>query len=179
MRRRWKKAAEHADRPAANNVEVAGSVAWALTEDWKLDVPPQLSKAVCEIFETHQSSLFPDQAVKELDAAKRGIAGQELGQLFIDCAIQEANHGARGIISAEIAAANALSIWIAREGRSIEEHFLRESSVRRADRVRRRLEDSLGRKGIEALSRALIHEAPETRRAPVKRSGIDEGVRLK
>lgn len=179
MRPAWKKFAEIADNRAYTPEQVAWAAAPALSQDWRGDVSEALAACVCEIFADQQESLFNDQKVSQLSALKALTAGHELGELFVDCAIQSAISGPSSPEAAVQAAAKALSIWSARHARQVEEHYRRESSIRRASNVRSRIESALEATSHGRLARQLLNMdvTPVSRNVP-KFTGLDEGVPL-
>jgi hypothetical protein len=179
MRRRWKKAAEHADRPASTADEVAASVRHALTDDWQLDVAPGLLKSVCNVLDEQQSSLFSDQTLADLESLRRTAAGCELAQAFIDCVVHEVLRGGKGLAAADAAAENALRMWVGRCGRSVEEHYLRESTLHRAERVRRRIQEGFASAQIGMVARALVRGSDNIPAGPAKQQDLDDGVSLR
>jgi len=179
MRRGWKKAAEFADNPACAKADVNSAVTSAFAGDWRLDVPDTLVSAVCNILGGEQDSLFRDQAVMQLEALRGITAGHGLGQVLIDCAVQRMVNGGPGPDAAVEATETALAIWGARHGRQIDEHFCRASTDRRAQNVRRRIEEEIGSASFQQLIRQLLQ--PDTTPAPhtpPKKTGVDDGVQL-
>lgn len=179
MRLGWKKAAEFADYDAFAPEEVRNAVASAFTGDWRADVPDSVAGCISEVLGGQQDSLFRDQKVMQLEALRPMTAGHGLAQVLLDCAIQKAESGFSGPDAVVEAAADALDVWGARHGRQIEEHYCRESTVRRADHVRARIEEGIGGVSREALARQLLKvETTAPPRKPPKQTGLDEGVQL-
>lgn len=84
------------------------------------------------------------------------------------------------------AAVNALDCTLTdratRGARQVEEHYLRESSMPRAHRVRERLNEAIGMSdaAITGLAREILNLGTgHTERQPLRREGIDEGVGLR
>jgi hypothetical protein len=178
QRPKWKKAAEYADKGAFTREDVMNASEAALTDDWRIDVPQNLARSVCEIF-GGQKSLFRDQTTSDLDALRRLHAGHGMGQLLIDCALQLASKGKSGPEAAVEAAANTLAVWSSRHTRQIEEHYCRKASQRRADNVRTRLEDGISSVQHGALARQLLKlDGGAAPQKPQKQTGLDDGVTL-
>jgi len=179
MRPGWKKVAEFADNRVFTLEEIGNAAASALSRDWRADVPDALARCVCETLGGQRDSLFRDQKVTELEAQRRNTAGHELGQILLDCAIRRVVNGGLGGDAAAEAAADALGVWGARHGREVEEHYCRESTLRRAENVRTRIEEGIGRTDRTAIARQLLKlEAAAAPRTPSKQTGIDDGVQL-
>jgi hypothetical protein len=179
MRPGWKKVAKFADMRAAGPDEVGHAVAAAFSDDWRADVAANVAECVCEVLGGQKDSLFRDQKIMQLEALRPLTAGRELAQILLDCAIQRAVSGEATADAAVEAAADALDIWGARQGRHVEEHYCRESTVRRAGNVRIRIEEGIGGTPRDALARQLLKLEPKTTpRTPPKQTGLDDGVRL-
>lgn len=179
MRPGWKKAAEFADYDAFAPKDVSDAVASAFTDDWRADVSDSVATCISEVLGGQQDSLFRDQKIMQLEALRTMTAGHGLAQVLLDCAIQKAESGAAGPDAIVEAAADALDVWGARHGRQIEEHYCRESTVRRADHVRARIEEGLGGVSRDALARQLLRmESTTPPRKPTKQTGLDDGVQL-
>lgn len=179
MRPGWKKVAKFADMRAATPDEVGHAVAAAFSDDWRADVAANVAVSICEILGGQKDSLFQDQKVMQLEALRPFTAGRELAQILLDCAIQRAVSGEANGDAAVEAAADALDIWGARQGRHVEEHFRRESTVRRAGNLRNRIEEGIGGTARAPLARQLLNLEPRTMpRTLQKQTGLDDGVRL-
>lgn len=181
MRPRWKKVSATADNQAATVEEVGGLAAWAFGEDWRVDVPDEVARSVCEILGGSQDSLFRDQKLMQLEALRRLTAGHGLGQVLIECAVKTVASGTSGEDPAVDAAANALAVWGARHARQVEEHYLREATAQRARDVRQRIESGISNVARHELARQLLKldaTAAPLRRAPPKRTDIDDGAKL-
>ena len=68
---------------------------------------------------------------------------------------------------------------VERGARQVEEHYCRKSSEKRAIKVRQRIEEALGSADVERLARQIINrKTGESIRPPLKRQGLDDGVKL-
>ena len=179
MRPAWKKVAEFADNRSFTREEVGNAVTSAFSDDWRADVAPNVAKCICEILGDRKDSLFDDQKVMQLEALRPLTVGHELSQIFLDCAIQQAISGEPSADAPVDAAADALDIWGARSGRHIEEHYYRESTERRAHKVRDRIEQGIGGTSRTTLARQFLMLEPKAApRTLPKQTGLDDGVRL-
>ncbi len=177
MRQGWKKVAEFAGNRNFALEEVSSATAASCIDDWRADVANTLVDAVCKILGNRQDSLFADQKVMQLEVLRQTVAGHGFAQVLIDCAVQHAIK--LGPDAAVEATAQTLSIWGVRHARQIEEHYCRESTERRAQHVRSRIEQGIGGVSYERLARQLLkldgQRAPRTRS---KKTGFDDGVQL-
>lgn len=179
MRPAWKTVAKFADKRAFTQEEVGGAVAAAFADDWRADVADNIAECICEVLGGQKDSLFRDQKVMQLEALRPLTAGREFAQVLLDCAIHRASSGKASADAAVEATADALAIWGARHGRHIEEHYCRESTERRADKVRGRIEGGISGTPLGALARQLLKlESRTAPRTPPKQTGLDDGVRL-
>jgi hypothetical protein len=179
MRPSWKKVAEFADKHSFTQEEVGNAACVACSQDWRADVPDTLIRGVCEILGGQQDSLFRDQKVIQLESLRRIAAGHGLGQVLIDCAIHQTISGQSGPDGAVEAASQALAIWCSRHSRQIEEIYCRESTERRAQNVRTRIEEGIGNAARHGLARQLLNlEKTPAPRTVTKQTGLDDGVHL-
>ena len=127
-----------------------------------------------------QGELFFVQVLtKKLEALRKETAGRPLAGSFLDFLIQAVFKGYRGEEALENAANEALSERAANGVRQVEEHYLRKSRQRRAIGVRERIDSAISQSNMKEIAKSLIGvDATERSRAPVKKTGIDEGVRL-
>lgn len=179
MRRGWKKVAEYADKGAFSSDEIGDAVASAYLQDARKELPDSVAHAVCEILGDQQEHLFRDQKVEQLEALRPLAAGHGFGAILIDCATQRAHSGAVGPDSGLETMAAALELWGARHARQIEEHYRRESTLRRATNVRTRIEEGIGGMALHGLARQILKlDIKGNGRTSAKKDGIDDGVRL-
>jgi len=73
---------------------------------------------------------------------------------------------------------NALEARGAKAIKQIQEHYCRESSNPRADRVKTRLEEGLSGANLDRLARRICKTEP-TEKRPTLKQGLDDGVMLK
>ena len=136
MRRRWKGLAKVADTATATPSETVPRLLNALSGDWREEVNPGLVAAlrtVCDAAD--QITMFSDQRHPELDRLAREAVGRPLALALIECAERAMAAGLYGPAALEDAARRALDLRVRRGFRQMEEHYLRESNERRADRL--------------------------------------------
>ena len=83
--------------------------------------------------------------------------------------------GREGLVEA---VKNALADRGAKAIRQIQEHYCRESSNPRADRVKTRLEEGMDGAALDGLARRILKAAPAEKQPALKQS-LDDGVKLK
>ena len=174
----WRKLAERADNQAYAPEEVSDALPDALKQDWRAEVPDNVTNQVRDILDS-QSSLFGDERAERLEALRGGIAGYNLANTFLDYAIQETVRGHSGLEALKEAASNTLSDRAARGIRQVEEHYWRESTQGRADHVRERIETGVTQSDMTAIAGRLVGiEDGRGLQGLAKQTGIDEGVQL-
>lgn len=178
MRPAWRRVAERGDKLAFAPEEVSNAIILALEQDCRTDLGRGFVDALRRLFLKQEASLFKDDLAPEFEAL-RGIAGAGIGPLVLDHAIQCSERGEKGLDGAAKAMAAALIERAARGARQVEEHYCRESTERRAVRVRTRMEEGIGnsRPAIEGLARRMLTvDSGPSLRVP-KKQGLDDGVR--
>lgn len=175
MRRGWKKVAECGANHAFAPEEVSQRIAPALEEDCRAEMTPEFIGAFHGLY----GSLFRSQPEAELENL-RETAGPGLGRVVLDHAIQLAASGDTGADAPVKALTNALLDRAGRCSRQVEEHWLRESSERRAEQVRSRVDDGISQAAaaVEGLARKILKIEPGSPVRPQKQDGLDDGVRF-
>lgn len=175
MRRGWKKVAECGDNQAYAPEEVSQRIVPALEDDCRLELGPGLVDSLQSLYE----SLFRGQIESELENL-RDLAGPGIGRVIIDYAIQLAASGETDPDALLKAVNNALMDRALRCSRQVEEHYLRESSDRRAQRVRNRIDNGIGQaaSSVQALARRILKIESGSPNPPRKQDSIDDGVGL-
>ncbi len=175
MRRGWKRVAECGDNTAFAPDEVGNAIPQALDEDCRGEVTPEFLRAFMGLYE----SLFRNQLESELEGL-RPAAGFGIGRVILDHAIQLATNGETGFDAPVKAVANALTDRAARGARQVEEHYVRKSSEPRAQKVRARIEEGIGKAGdaIAGLARKILKLDLGPASRSQKQQGLDDGVRL-
>lgn len=178
MRSAWKALSKRADQKTYDLAEVRDALPRALSNDWKNEVSYPLIAALKKIFTGPDNSLrLPEIALQQLEGAKALAAGSAFGASAVAWSVQMAQEG-RINESGMLEAIGNAALERAYSGfRQVEEHYYRESTQRRADGVRQRLEDAASGFTANELGRQLVQ--PEARRAvPARRTAVDDGVRL-
>ena len=175
MRRGWKKVAECGANHAFAPEEVSQRIAPALEEDCREEMAPEFVASFYGLYDT----LFRNQRESELEGL-RDIAGSGLGRTVLDYAIQLAASGETGPDAPVKAMTNALMERAGKCARQVEEHWLRESSERRAHEVRARVEDGISKAApaVEGLARKLLKIEPGSPSRSQKQKGLDDGVKF-
>jgi hypothetical protein len=180
MRNGWKRLAKRADKSAFNPQDVAEGVGPALAGDWTLEISREFLEGLHELCGGRQGSLFGAENDADFEALKRLAAGRgSLGGVLVDFAAQAMADGKSGEAALLEAAENALHDRAMRDMRSVEEHYLRESSARRAANVRSRMEKGVAAAGIGELAGKLLTQPASSHSMPAKHDGIDDGVDLR
>jgi hypothetical protein len=178
MRRAWKRVAERGDQTAFAPGEVCDAMVLALEADLRNEVPEHFLAQLLSCFRSRESSLFAPVGSEDL-ALLAASAGSGFGKSICEFAVYLAESGQVGDAAAEGAIKHALDDRAARCIKSVEEHYLRESSTRRATRVRGRLEEAVNLSGHECLRLARRLLGLESSPRPVlKKTGLDDGVTL-
>jgi hypothetical protein len=179
MRKAWKELAKRGDKRAYDAAQVSEAVPYALASDWKNEVSPRLITALKNVFAGQGNSLrMAEIAIDQLEAAKSLAAGSVFGMSAVSWSIQlvhegrtdrEALYEAVGLAAKERGFAGT---------RQVEEHYLRESTERRADGVRTRLESAVSGLSPREFGAQLIDAQSPPQMTPKKRSDINDGVPL-
>ena len=177
MSRSWKRAAERSDKRSYSSEEVSESFVGALEKDCRREINPSFIDTAWRIFSDPEPSLFVTKISDQLEALRRQ-AGSGIGRSVIDQAIFGAERGKTGREGLVEAVKNALADRAAKSIRQIQEHYCRESSNPRADRVKTRLEEGMDGAALDGLARRILKAAPAEKR-PALKQGLDDGVKLK
>lgn len=177
MRRGWRRVAECGDNQAFAPDEVSEAIIPALEQDCRAEMPEQLLDSVWRIFCGREPSLFAVQIGPELEALRQ-TSGSGIGRVILEHAILVAERGRTGIDGLREAMTNALTDRAARGARQAEEHYFRESTAWRSQRVRARIEEGIARAAIDGLACRILKIDLETYSRPIMRDGLDDGVRI-
>ena len=178
MRRGWKRVAEWADNRAFEPEQINNAIIPALEEDCRGEISTEFLSSFLEACRNQEGSLFKKELGPELESLS-SAAGYGLGRMVLEYAKQLSARGKTGLDMAQKAVTDALSDRAERGARQVEEHYCRESSEKRAINVRQRIEEAIGGADVEGLARQIIN--PKTggsARPPLKRQGLDDGVKL-
>jgi hypothetical protein len=180
MRRAWKELAKRADKRTYDATEVQEALRHALASDWKNEVSPALISALKDVFSGRDNSLgFRKIALDQLEAAKPLAASSVFGTNAVSWCIQLVKEGRLD----NAALYEAVGLAIRERGfaasRQVEEHYLRESSHKRADHVGVRLEGALAAFSDVALATTVFEPQPSPRSGLKKKTDLNDGVALR
>ena len=179
MRRGWKRLAKRAANAAFDDAERGEALARALAEDSRAEVPESFVRHLRRVLDDSHDDIFGDSTIERLEALRADAAHGPLAGVVLDCAIQAVDDGRRGDEALETSVENALLERAASGQRQVEEHLVRESSVRNARVVGQRIEDAIARTEIGDIARRCIGTSnARAPRGPVRKTGIDDGVSL-
>ena len=179
MRRGWKRLAERAGNTAFGDGERREALAAALEADWRAEVPDSLVRRMRRILDDPQGDLFRDSTIAQLEQSRDKAAGHPLAGTLLDCAIQAIGQGYCGKEALEKAARDALQERAASGQRQVEEHWMRTSTPQRAGGVSDRIAAAIaGSDMTEIGRRCMKSDSTEALRAPLKKTGVDDGVSL-
>jgi hypothetical protein len=178
MRRGWKRVAECADNQAFESEEVGNAIISALEQDCRGEMSPEFISNLHTACRGQEGFLFKKDLGPQLEAL-RGAAGPGIERVVLDLAVEISASGTAGSDVPLKAMTDALTDHMARCARQVEEHYCRKSIEPRANRVRARIEQAVDRAAIEGLARQILTaESGRSGRPPLKREGLDDGVRL-
>jgi hypothetical protein len=178
MRPCWKHLAESADNPRFTLDEVVARLELALAVECGKALGPGFLDRLSHATQT--PSLFSPVTTPAFAALDRREESPFIGRVLD---YVEALHSPRDISDRE-QLRRTVEIAIRDEAprylRQIDEHYLRKSSLGRARRERGRLSEALQRLDIRAVSGRLFDpSAPSNSVQGAKKSGLDDGVRLR
>ena len=175
MRRGWKKVAECGANHAFEPEQVSECIAPALEDDYRAEMSPEFLDSFYGLY----GSLFRNNLESELDSL-RDLSGPGMGRVLLDIAIQRAACGETGPDAPVKALTDTLMDHAGRCSKQVEEHWLRESTDRRAKDVRGRVDDGIKQAApaVEGLARKLLKIDPGSPARSKKQQGIDDGVKL-
>jgi hypothetical protein len=179
MRRAWKELAKRGDQRTYDSQQVTEAAAHALASDFKNEVSGALISALKNVFNGRDNSLrLPEIALDQIETAKPLAAGSVFGTNAVSWCVQLVHEGRMdtdALYEAVGLAAKERGFAVTRQ---VEEHFLRKSSQQRADGVTARLAGAISGMSEGRLGTMLIDPQPASRRAPRKRTDINDGVPL-
>jgi hypothetical protein len=176
MRKGWKRVAESADNQAFGTDEIRDAILPALEEDCRGEISPEFFGSLRRVCADQETLLFKTDVAPSLEAL-RNAAGAGLARAVLNYALQQAARGNSAKDIPESALKDALMDRAARGARQVEEHYCRESTTPRANRVRARIEQAIGSADIEDVARRILDPSNSETQAP-KRKGLDDGVKL-
>lgn len=179
MRRGWRRLANRAANAAFDGAELGQALNRALAEDLRAEGADSLVRRARRVLDDSHDDLFGESTTERLEALRADAAHGALASVVLDCAIQAVDDGRRGNEVLETSVENALLERAATGQRQVEEHMLRESSVRNARVVRKRIEDAIAGAEMGDIARRFIGPSDaRAPRGPVRKTGIDDGVSL-
>ena len=179
MRRHWKRLAKRASNAACDHKERTEALTSALQRDWNAEVPEGLVGRLRSILDDRQGVLFGESATERLEALRGETADSPLGSSVLDYAAQALHEGHRGNEALTKAAGDALLERACSSRRQVEEHWLRESSVRSAMLVRNRIDCAIAGSDRNVIARRCLGLSDDTSpQAPLRKTGLDDGVSL-
>ncbi|WP_423193150.1 hypothetical protein [Cupriavidus sp. H18C2] len=176
MRNVWKMVAKRGEELAYNSDEVAEATKRAVVSDWKNEVSHALIKALKNVFCLRENSLaLPEVALEQLESARVKAGGSVFGMNAVEWSIQLVHEGKFGMAGFLEAIGLAAKARCFANARSIDEHYIREASERKASDVREKLAGAISALKPQELGSILANP-----RVPVlrKKDAIDEGVPL-
>lgn len=177
MRRGWKRVAESADNHAFGTDEIRDAILPALEEDCRGEISPEFFSSLRRVCADQEASLFKNDVAPSLEAL-RNAAGAGLARVVLNYALQQAARGNSAKDIPESALKDALMDRAARGARQVEEHYCRESTTPRANRVRERIEQAIGSADIDGVARRILDPESESGTQAPRRQGLDDGVKL-
>jgi hypothetical protein len=174
-----KRFAKRAHHRAFDRQDVADAVCPALAAHWATGVSKELLSGLWTLCDVRQIALFDDGRAEKLEALRGIAAGHSvLSNVLIDCVEQAIGTGKVGRDALHDAAHFALLDQAARDVRTIEEHYLRESTANKATQVRDRMLDGVSIAPTRELAAQLIDQNVPVARVPPRHGGLDDGVQL-
>ena len=177
MRPGWRKLARRAANCAFEAAEVSAAFIPALESQFHAEVSPSLLKDLAGL--AAEPTLFSPLETPQVEVLRsRARYGMET-LIFENLAVLSSDDLAR-IDRLKIATANALLAKATQFVGQIEEHYVREQSLGEGKQVRRRLDEALAAADIGGLVQRLLQPSgPPGVTRVVKKSGLDDGVRLR
>ena len=176
MRPGWKKVAEYADNKNFARDQVRDAVEAAVEKDWRKDVSRALVSSIREVL--GGTTLFSEDTLRSVEDLRQTVSGSAMGNALLDhlaCAI---DGGMTGDAALRDAVVNTSVDQSARCARSVEEHYLRKSTVENSQDVRQRIEEAIQRADFNSLADRIVE--PVSRHVPTveKKDGVDDGVQI-
>jgi len=177
MRRGWTRVAESADNEAFGADEIREAILPALEEDCRGEIGPEFFSSLQRVWADQEASLFKNDVAPSLEAL-RNAASAGLARAVLNYALQQAALGNGPKDIPERALKDALIDRAAKGARQVEEHFCRESTTPRANKVRERIEQAISSADIGGVARRILDPESKSETQAPKRKGLDDGVKL-
>lgn len=155
--------------------QVGEAVPYVLRKDFR-EVPLDAAREI--LGGGNQGSLFPNDRMEQLEAARESCRGSAAGNTFFDCVVESVATGLTGDAACKSALENALKEHTRNNFRSVEEHYQREAGES-AGQVRDRLDAARTQYDFGAIASDLLSPSnrKSTARLP-KKNDVDEGPPL-
>ena len=177
MRRHWKRLAKRASNAACDDQERTQALAGALQHDWNHEIPPGLPGRLRDILDDRQGDLLGDSAPERLEVLRGETADSPLASILVDCAAQALHEGYSGDDAVVKATADTLQERACSSRRQVEEHWLRESSVRSATLMRSRIDAAIAAADVIAIARDCLGVGNgASLQAPRRKTGISGAI---
>ncbi len=177
MRKGWKRVAESADNQAFGTDEIRDAILPALEEDCRGEISPEFFTNLRRVCADQEASLFKNDVAPSLEGLGNA-AGAGLARAVLNYALQQAALGNSPKDIPERALKDALIDRAAKGARQVEEHFCRESTTPRANKVRERIEQAISSADIGGVARRILEPESKSETQAPKRKGLDDGVKL-
>lgn len=173
MSRYWRKFAQHADNEACEIDEVRGALIIALYRDVK-GIPAKLMQGIKDVLLGNPQLNLGG----ELEALRQTAAGSPFGNSILDYVIYAKDCNLEGKEALIKGVMDAAVDRTGRRVRQMEEHYKRESTDSRADRLAKRTSEAV--EGIQIFAHTLVNDALFSSGKNLwhhsKKSGLDDGV---
>lgn len=179
MPKAWKEFARKGDKKIYGVDEVRDAAVYALSRDFANEVSGTLLRALRNIFDgIGNSLLMRDVALQSLNDTQHLAAGSVFGSAAVRWCEEYVQAGAFGRDNFHEAIGCAVQERGYAGQKQVQEHYLRESSARRADGVASRIGDAIDSLSPRDLGRSFTGDG-ERASAPRKQMDIDQGVPLR
>lgn len=177
MKSAWKGLAMRADNANFSQEDVSDAMHRAVRGDFRNEVSAQQITALNRIFNSSQGSLpIPEMALQSLKEVEHLSRGSVFGTNLHMWAVHMAESGRMDRAALHEAVGNAALERVYGGVRHVTEHYLRKSSLGRADKVAGRLEGTAASLSSAQLGDHLLNPQPRGRR--LNHADLDDGVPL-
>jgi hypothetical protein len=176
----WRELSKRADQRSYSIEDTVQAVSPALESDWQIEDCDRLISRIRNILgDERQSGLFPGQSAADLEALRPETTGKSISRGLLDETIAGLAAGHDPASALETGTVAALKDRYLKGVRACEEHWARLETQERTSKVRGRLEEAIARSDLLRTARNLMKfGATGIRGTPVKRTDLDDGVRL-
>jgi len=179
MGRRWKKLAECLDNGLFSVDDVRDRRDSAILGEFAREVPDALMGSLRDILcSSDQGSLFAPSG-DEIENLRMQANGSPVGNLLLDCTIDAVNSGQTGEAALAAACGETANEILDRHARGMAEHYQRKTGAKRASDFQSRLGSIQDGRSMDSLVNRLVQGGRAmVIRAPVRHTGLDDGVRF-